>query len=251
MSTCPEKDIHSLYLDNELPEVFIPEYKAHLESCPKCAAELEKMRTVHEALQADSRSINLDKVFLDQSFERLQSRMRYAKVVSQASSEEDNRIIKFPGKKTARFIPAAVAAAAVFALMLPFSMRKTTIIEYGQLSQIKRTNSALSVNNPTAMANTMNASFTGNLAGFDSRRNGYSNYSLDSFIPAQQVSNAAFGNMVPVQVSRSQFMDNADSSYSTLMSDDFFRPEFPADQNADLRVYMPSIVDISSLNNAK
>ena len=41
MSTCPENDIHSLYLDNELPLSYREEYEAHIKSCPKCAKKLE------------------------------------------------------------------------------------------------------------------------------------------------------------------------------------------------------------------
>ncbi|MBP5452686.1 MAG: zf-HC2 domain-containing protein, partial [Treponema sp.] len=44
MSTCPEKDIHSIYLDNELPAAYVADYEAHVESCPECKAQLEKLR---------------------------------------------------------------------------------------------------------------------------------------------------------------------------------------------------------------
>ena len=33
MSTCPEKDIHSIYVDGELPENYIKQYESHLSSC--------------------------------------------------------------------------------------------------------------------------------------------------------------------------------------------------------------------------
>ena len=33
MSFCPSKDIHSVYLDNELPEVYKAEYEAHIAVC--------------------------------------------------------------------------------------------------------------------------------------------------------------------------------------------------------------------------
>ena len=47
MYTCPEKDIHSVYIDNELPEAYIAEYEAHVKNCPKCAAELALLRNLN------------------------------------------------------------------------------------------------------------------------------------------------------------------------------------------------------------
>lgn len=113
MFTCPENDIHSIYLDGELPEKFARDYEAHIVSCEKCRAELEKLRATREILAKDSSSLNLSDDFMEKSFERLQSRMRFKKIVSQS---EPKRFI-VPMRHT--FIPMAAAAAAVFAIMLP------------------------------------------------------------------------------------------------------------------------------------
>ena len=56
MSTCPENDIHSIYLDGELPEIYKAEYEAHLNNCIKCRTKLEQMKKIHEAFQYDSAS---------------------------------------------------------------------------------------------------------------------------------------------------------------------------------------------------
>ena len=40
MFTCPTNEIHSLYLDNELPQNYVAEYEAHIVSCEKCKAAL-------------------------------------------------------------------------------------------------------------------------------------------------------------------------------------------------------------------
>lgn len=116
MFTCPEKDIHSIYIDGELPENFSREYEAHVGSCEKCRAELEKVRAMRALLAKDSASLDLDKDFMEKSFERLQSRMRFKKIVSQG---EDKSFI-VPMRRT--FIPMAAAAAAVFAILLPQKM---------------------------------------------------------------------------------------------------------------------------------
>ncbi len=55
MFHCPENDIHSIYLDGELPQNFVKDYEAHLASCPKCAAKLEKLKKIRAALLLPSR----------------------------------------------------------------------------------------------------------------------------------------------------------------------------------------------------
>ncbi|MBQ6029280.1 MAG: zf-HC2 domain-containing protein [Treponema sp.] len=116
MFHCPENDIHSIYLDGELPQNFVKDYEAHLASCPKCAAKLEKLKAVHEAFKADARSIEVSDDFKAASFERLQSRMRFSKSVK--ASEPSKNIVRLTS-----FVPLAAAAAAVFALLLPLRIK--------------------------------------------------------------------------------------------------------------------------------
>lgn len=122
MFHCPENDIHSIYLDGELPENFVKDYEAHLASCPKCRAKLEKLKAVHDAFQTDSRSLEIDSVFKAQSFERLQGRMRFSKVVK--ASEPKRNVVRM-----ASFVPLAAAAAAAFALVLPLRMSSSKNIQ--------------------------------------------------------------------------------------------------------------------------
>ena len=77
MSTCPEKDLHSIYLDGELPEEFLKEYETHVAGCEKCQAELEKLKKVSVPFREDALSVKLDQTYLDQSFARLQTKMRF------------------------------------------------------------------------------------------------------------------------------------------------------------------------------
>jgi len=122
MYTCPEKDIHSVYIDNELPEAYIAEYEAHVKNCPKCAAELALLRNLHSVFEADSCNITLDSRAMDDSFERLQARLSYSKI-AKANSGSSNGI-KF--RDTVKYIAAGVAAAAVFAVVIPVRTAKTT-----------------------------------------------------------------------------------------------------------------------------
>ncbi|MEE3411807.1 MAG: zf-HC2 domain-containing protein [Treponema sp.] len=115
MFHCPENDIHSIYLDGELPQNFVKDYEEHLASCASCRAKLEKLKAVHEAFKADARSIDVSDSFKAASFDRLQSRMRFSQSVK--ASEPNKNIVRI-----ANFVPLAAAAAAVFALMLPVKM---------------------------------------------------------------------------------------------------------------------------------
>jgi hypothetical protein len=109
MSTCPEKDIHSIYLDNELPETYISEYEQHIKNCPKCTHNLEKLQKLHSDLKFDAEAHTPDHHFVDQSFERLQTRMHYVKVTHRAQ-----KVSAFP--VAGWTIPAV--AAAVFAVFI-------------------------------------------------------------------------------------------------------------------------------------
>ena len=71
MSFCLSKDIHSIYLDKELPENYKLEYEEHVKNCPECQKELNKLKLIHDALKSDSDSIKLDDDFLEKSYERL------------------------------------------------------------------------------------------------------------------------------------------------------------------------------------
>lgn len=118
MSSCPTKDIHSVYLDNELPVAYIAEYESHVKTCAKCQAELQKMRSLSAALKSDGKSISLDNVYMQQSYDRLMSRMRF--------SEVSKKAVRFPIVRKVPtavkyFIPAA-AAAALVAVFLPMRL---------------------------------------------------------------------------------------------------------------------------------
>lgn len=121
MSFCPTKDIHSVYLDGELPEIYKAEYEQHIQTCEKCRKELDKLKALHSMFKADSDSLNLDSHFMDDSFQRLQIKMAYSKNVGKLPQQSPLRF---------RFIGAAsgVAAAAVLALIIPLGLKngKTT-----------------------------------------------------------------------------------------------------------------------------
>ncbi|MCR4949402.1 MAG: zf-HC2 domain-containing protein [Treponema sp.] len=111
MSFCPTKDIHSVYLDGELPEVYKAEYEQHIQNCEKCRKELMQLKAIHSLFKADSDSMNLDSHYMDESFQRLQIKMAYSKNIGKTPKKSPFKVISY--------VTSGIAAAAVFALVLP------------------------------------------------------------------------------------------------------------------------------------
>lgn len=115
MSTCPDSSLISVYLDNELPEPYKTQFEAHLASCSTCSEKMSKAKNLHDLLRSDADSLVLSKEEMDESFERLQARMTYHHVTKKSSN-----VFQFVLKR----IAPAVAAAAVFAVILPLRLLK-------------------------------------------------------------------------------------------------------------------------------
>ena len=112
MFTCPEVDIHSVYVDGELPESFVRQYEEHVASCPECKKIQESLLRTRKLLKAESDSISLSKRDLDDSFSRLQARLSYSKI-SGASVKKHSRFVSY-----VKYAAVGVAAAvAVFAFL--------------------------------------------------------------------------------------------------------------------------------------
>ena len=79
MSTCPEKDIHSIYLDGELPESYVKDYEAHVANCRSCQKQLDNLKFLRSVFSADKKSMELSQKDMDESFERLQARLSFTK----------------------------------------------------------------------------------------------------------------------------------------------------------------------------
>ena len=126
MSTSLEKDLHSVYIDGEMPESFVSQYESLVSSNAKEKEALEKMQVLHSLLQEDSAEKTVSDSFMEESFARLQTKMRYAQNVSFAG-EQKSFITPF-----VKYASSFAAAAAVFALVfIP--------VHYNSLSNAKET----------------------------------------------------------------------------------------------------------------
>ncbi|MBQ5999761.1 MAG: hypothetical protein IJL70_09885 [Treponema sp.] len=113
MYSCPTDDIHSIYLDKELPQPLVAEYEAHIQNCKKCAEKLESLRRIKNTFRADSEKIQFKDDFMDKSYERLLTKMSYAKTTKSV------KIYKFPTEPVKW---AVAAAAVVVAAIVPLSI---------------------------------------------------------------------------------------------------------------------------------
>ena len=133
MSTCPGNDIHSVYLDNELPETYVALYEAHIKSCPKCAAKLASLRAASAVFRAEADRMTFDAASLDKSWERLQARLSYSKTTK--------RVYRF-SEHNFRYALSAAAAAAVFALIIPLRvLRSPSAVKTAAINPIARNGS--------------------------------------------------------------------------------------------------------------
>lgn len=113
MSTCPDFDLFSVYLDNELPEQYREKIESHLSECDKCRKEFDKMKAIHESLAKDSDSIIITEKALEDSFAKLQARRSYNRYKNHTNRRNDIFM---------RRVLPAMAAALVIAVVLPIRL---------------------------------------------------------------------------------------------------------------------------------
>ena len=219
MSTCPTKDIHSIYLDNEMPEIYKAEYEAHLQNCAKCRERLEHLKALRALLKEGSED-ELSVKALDDSFERLQLKLKYSKNTGRAQEKKS-----FGGFKYV--IPSAAAAAAVFALIIPLR---------------------LGTGNKSAVSSTSVASVTGNettlSAPIIKKSSAATNVSFGSGRNVAISDNIHGTVMSSGQRSGNGFIQNvSDNSVAkNLIQDvDVFRPRFTEENAKSIKITVPSM----------
>ncbi len=195
MSFCPSKDIHSVYLDGELPENYKAEYELHISHCEKCRKELEQLKAVSALFKADSDSLNLDQHFMDESFQRLQIKMAYSRNIGKVPQKSPFKVISY--------VASGVAAAAVLALVIPVGLKSNKASASGSVSTTPLIQSVSSVST---------VPITGNNVSFDSGRSVVVSGNIKDVVLSseKQRKNNSFGKKVnDVDVLRPDFQDEA------------------------------------------
>lgn len=124
MSTCPKNDIHSIYLDGELPVQYVDAYESHVRSCAACQKRLRSLKALHAAFSADSAACSISLEEKQRGFERLKVRLSYAKTTRHAGFVHD---ISQTAKSTWKYVLTGAVAALVVALVLPLRFSRNPV----------------------------------------------------------------------------------------------------------------------------
>jgi len=211
MSFCPSKDIHSVYLDGELPENYKAEYELHIANCEKCRKELEQLKAVSNLFKADSSALNLDEKFMDESFQRLQIKMAYNRNVLKAPRKSSFRVITY--------VASGIAAAAVLALVLPLGLKsKQASTEVSTVEKTRLFQSVSSGSTVPITAVSTGARTSDNNVPFDSGRSVVVSGNIqDVVLSSKNKNNPVFTrNVNDVDVLRPDFQDEAISIKITV-----------------------------------
>lgn len=212
MSFCPSKDIHSIYLDREMPDVYRAEYEAHLKTCEACQKELAKLKTLHGIFEEDSKAISLNEKELDQSFEKLMIKMNYSKTTKAVSSASFGRKVASSIKY---FVPAA-AAAAIVALIVPLRVNSAKIDNAG-MPAVASVASQIPSGTNVSFGSGKGVVISGNI--------------LESVLPSAAGMNNGFIQNV-----------STNSVPNTFIQDiDVFRPAFNDDKTISIKITVPGM----------
>ena len=220
MSICPNDDIHSIYLDNELPQNYKIEYETHLATCPKCQKKLEQLKQVSNLLHQNSLDLQPDNHYIDESFNRLQIKMSYRK-----NAEKSAKKTK-PGFKYAFGAVAAVAAFAFFVPLRSVNLQNQNSNSYFTNSVIS---SAISSNSISQSA--LNSGFSSPVAKNVNSKNNVEFNSEKSVLISGNIHETIFSS------------DSKEKSYNFVQNignSDVLRPEFK-ESVISIRITIPNV----------
>lgn len=130
---CPDVQILSVYIDEELPSPWKEKLETHLSECSSCREKLNKFKLIDK--QSDSEQCMIDEA-KDRVWQNLQSRRTFQPRVIKGNSSTDN--ISIWQKRLSIPIPAAAAAAIIIMLaaLLMFRGNGQQITNNGLANQI-------------------------------------------------------------------------------------------------------------------
>jgi hypothetical protein len=117
MSTCPNSDGYSVYLDGEIPKQYEAQYRQHLEDCLACKKNYENMQSMTRILHEDAEAIQLTEAELNESFIKLQRLVQF---------QENTKYTKRnDGMRTLKHALPAIAAALIIGIFIPLKFKQT------------------------------------------------------------------------------------------------------------------------------
>ncbi len=218
MSTCPEKDIHSIYLDNELPQTYVPEYETHIASCTQCRAELLKLKQLSALLKDDAGRISFPAEELDGGFVRLQTKLRFSGTLKK---------LRAPAPSAFRWA-LPTAAVFAFALIVPISIRQGVSGNQGSQTSVPISIQASALGSGLAMP-----AVSGFLPG--------------NLIHQVQNTGASSGNYIRSTLPSLTSGTAGSNSYSTdnmFATVDIFRPEFETGNRISVKITLSNLGEL-------
>lgn len=125
MSTCPDTDLYSAYVDGEIPSPWKEKIEKHLSGCEKCRRIEKRYRQLHDIIkETEKTEPQVDNAFLQESFKNLSARW----VVASEKSRAEHVCVRWTaGRKTVTVPRFAFTALFVAAVCIPaFFAVKTT-----------------------------------------------------------------------------------------------------------------------------
>jgi len=223
-TNCPTDDIHSLYLDNEMPDIYKKEYEEHIKTCEKCQNKLNKMKKLQALFSDDSKALDVDSHFMDQSFERLQMKMRYSKNTG-AAEERTASSKKF-------IIPSftVAAAAMLVAVIVPVKVKSAAPnVNAESLANVAVADSIVSkvpTGTDVSLGSGRSVVISGNIH--------------ESVLPSAS-SNAAV--ITPVDNNSGSYIRNASTvdSKDLISNYEVFTPDFGNNNNISIKITIPGV----------
>jgi len=133
---CPDPQILSIYIDGELPSPWKEKIEAHLIKCPLCREKHESFNQLHELFKKDT-SVNrkyVERIIDEPAEERTytQEEMQEAKdrIWNNIEAKRNTRS-NIWRRRLSISLPAAAAAAVIFALVTILWIRGETIFQTG------------------------------------------------------------------------------------------------------------------------
>lgn len=211
MSTCPDMELYSAFLDGEIANPWYDELKMHAENCADCKAHVERLQAVRDVFAADSAALNLDKEELDASYARLQSRLRYKKVAAKTTGASSDFVRKF--------IPYAAAAAFLAAVIMPAANIRSQVKEHFNDVALLPVTSSIELIDKTGIAADQNVN-------------------ISAFQVADVNRSAATVQPVSMHV-------------SNLTQVDIFKPEFSSSSSMPMNIKLTDVSELPLIDSEK
>ncbi|MGP1587895.1 MAG: hypothetical protein ACTTHG_06080 [Treponemataceae bacterium] len=119
MHICPDFDVHSAYIDGELPLELKNEYLEHVNSCKKCDKELKKLQIIHKVLREDNKEIWLSESTVVKGYEKIETLLKCKQIAKYSQINP-------------QFLSKLTTVAAAFAVFIIFLSFETIFLNHTQ-----------------------------------------------------------------------------------------------------------------------